>query len=506
MKPIPVLLVTYNRLEYTKKAIESIIRNPGLPVSLSIWDNGSTDGTIDWLKEWIGSPWRKDVCRIGSGLKNVGLAPAMNWFFRENAGEDYVVKVDNDTVLPDNWLADLMEVMERNGKSFGRIRKISSGVEIREPEQLGAVSGTCLRPPGLTAADWYDKMVNLPFNNHRLYFNPACLGTGVLINMDMIRQRGLLFEKFPRSPESGPDDPCLISGWGAYIQEASAFEGWRFAMYSKVPVKLLNLKEDQVLSNDYPEYDAEVAKVREEGNRWWASVGGIEGVRKYVQEHGGLEPLPGHEALRSLYWHGQAPVFKLHSLQPLPWELKFDSAKSEMAETLAAHDVKLLTQTDNLALRATREFWHQRVEANGPTKSAFLTTSQTRINEFTEKHVPILQHELSGKDVLEVGCGIGRMSWQIAQIAKTYIGTDFIQELIDTAQENLPSLSFNQASADNLPFTDESFDVVVGVAVLSSFAGNFTKILSELKRVLRPEGRILFLEEDFVRIDWKMKT
>jgi glycosyltransferase involved in cell wall biosynthesis len=510
MRPVPVLLVTHNRLEYSKQALESICNSPGLPIELMIVDNASTDGTVEWLAEIADRQQRNCVgVSVVLNSKNLGLAPVMNTFFRKYSGQPYVVKVDNDTVLPDNWLVDLMEVFDATHDVF---------FEDILPRRIGAVSGTCLRPPGLTAREWYSRMLCEALYGEKLYFNPACLGTGVLINMDMIRERGLLFERFPRSPEAGPDDPCLISGWGAYIQEASAYTDWKFAMYSKVPVKLLNLKEDQVLSNDYPEYDAEVAKIREDGNRWWESVGGIAGVRKYVQEHGGLEPLH----IRPSMWEKPSGVH-VSEIGKWPHDLsaetirKVSQVTKEMDTFLAKHDAKrvirrrldqlppsIWTEASELDKRSTFEFWDQRVREHGTTASTFLTTPQARVNEFTERHMEILHDYARNRDCCEVGCGWGRMSLPLAKLSKSYVGVDFIPELVEKAHESMPDLDFRVAAATRLPFENDQFDLVVVICCLSSFAAILNDVLTEMKRVLRPHGRILFLEEDFARVDWKL--
>lgn len=533
MNEIPVLLITYNRLEYSMQALESILRKPGLPIELTVWDNDSTESD---MSEWLHAVAASGI-KVCQSSKNVGLAPAMNWFFREYADEPYVVKVDNDTVLPDNWVADLMAVMESRRKPFSALREMRS----MPPCELGAVSGTCLRPPGLKAADWYAGMTQMPFNSETLYFNPACLGTGVLINMDMIRERGLLFERFPRAPGAGPDDPCLISGWGAYIQEASQYSKWKFAMYSKVPVRLLNLKEDQVLSNDYPEYDAEIQKVRYEGNAWWESVGGLPGVRKYVKEHGGLEQL------KSMYWHGMPPVMHISEVGEWPLnppgpvayqpisdaaaESEAMEAKKGMLGSYYTHErvmqilgkdgignafdmpASVWSESDHMKECSTFEYWNHRVAEYGTTRSTFLSTPQARINEFTLHHMQVLEtyiteggSEGEPAEVLEVGCGWGRMASTIQRMARSYVGVDFVPALVDKARESMPDLDFRVASAKALPFEDDSFDVVVAIACLSSFGTILDEVLPEMKRVLRPHGRILFLEENFARIDWKLNN
>jgi len=51
MEKIDVVMVTYNRLDFTKLAIDNIINKGGVPVRFIFTDAGSTDGTPEWLKE-----------------------------------------------------------------------------------------------------------------------------------------------------------------------------------------------------------------------------------------------------------------------------------------------------------------------------------------------------------------------------------------------------------------------------------------------------------------------
>lgn len=482
MEPVPVLMVVYNRLEYTKKAVESVLKNPGIPVSLTIWDNASTE---EGMKEWLLSlkcgrvnehASIDDVC---FSMKNQGLAVPMNYFFKAHARFPFVAKVDNDTVLPDNWLRDLMDVMTETKYKGTR---------------LGAVSGTCLRPYGLTGEQWLATMPWESFHGHRIHYNSYPLGTGVLINMDMIRERGQLFEKFPRSIGSGPDDPCLISGWTAYARSAYESKAWQFLLYTKVPVNLLNIRNNYLdsagtpvheLSHDYPEYEAEINRVRDLGNAWWESVCGMAGVERFVQECGGLEPLPVDGPL----------------ISP-------DQYHRTYVDPQYAHPTPVtLTEAKNIDERSTPEFWQARIAEHGTTASTFLTTPQARINEFTDRHEEILAKHLDGyEEVLDVGVGWGRFSKTIDMYSHSYVGVDFMPELIAKARESLPGLRFEVMDARALEFPDASFDVVLSVTGLSSFAGIFEEVLREFHRVLRPGGRIIFLEEHFARIDWKLEN
>ncbi len=512
---IPVLLVTYNRLGYTQRALESVC-DAGVPIEINIFDNHSTDGTVEWLHKmfdfgtgdmWFGAPMGRDVIfsEVVYNTENQGLAKTMNWFFRKYATQPYVVKVDNDTVLPKNWLKDLLHAMEGirgvDGQDF------LSGETKATARKIGAVSPTCLRPNGQTFKDWAkDHMVSVPFGEHQLHYNSYILGTGVLINMDMIRERGLLFEHFPYGPATKtytvhdvggityqrPEKTCLISGWGAYQRIAADYDGWKFAFYSKVHANLLNLKEEFVLSNDYPEYDEELKDARDQGDAWWESVGGLPGVKKYVEEHGGLEKLDPVKSygfmLRDLWMK-----------QGVPLDQDLTNAGAGLK--------RYLTDCDDRKERSTQKWWEERVAKEGVFHSIFKDQTQSRTNEFTAIHEMIIRQEIKPyMDVLEVGCGWGRNSHLISQCAKSYVGTDFVEKLLETARETLPKLDFRYADAGALPFEDAQFHAVVAVACVSSFDERFDAIMAEMLRVVKKGGFVLLLEEEWSRMQWKLEN
>jgi SAM-dependent methyltransferase len=61
------------------------------------------------------------------------------------------------------------------------------------------------------------------------------------------------------------------------------------------------------------------------------------------------------------------------------------------------------------------------------------------------------------------------------------------------AQQAAPSALVMRAPAEDLPFDDDSFDVVVSTLVLCG-VDDQPRAVREIRRVLRPEGRLLFLE------------
>src|SRR5947209_16665428 len=69
-----------------------------------------------------------------------------------------------------------------------------------------------------------------------------------------------------------------------------------------------------------------------------------------------------------------------------------------------------------------------------------------------------------GKRVLDVGCGAGYGSAELAHEALCVVGSDISGDAVDFAREHyrLPNLFFEQASSNALPHPNACFDLVVG--------------------------------------------
>jgi ubiquinone/menaquinone biosynthesis C-methylase UbiE len=106
--------------------------------------------------------------------------------------------------------------------------------------------------------------------------------------------------------------------------------------------------------------------------------------------------------------------------------------------------------------------------------------------------------DVSGKTVLDYGCGLGDNSVLIASRGAKVVGVDISPELIELAekrleQHNLKDLAdFRVGSAHELPLEDESVDVVFGMAILHHL--DLKLASEEVFRVLKKGGRAIFLE------------
>lgn len=103
----------------------------------------------------------------------------------------------------------------------------------------------------------------------------------------------------------------------------------------------------------------------------------------------------------------------------------------------------------------------------------------------------------SPKSVLEIAAGTGVVTRALAPglgAGTRYVVTDLNPEMLDRAQKSQPAsdaIEWLAADAMDLPFEDDSFDVVCcqfGVMFLPDRIAGF----SEMRRVLRPGGRLVF--------------
>ena len=105
-------------------------------------------------------------------------------------------------------------------------------------------------------------------------------------------------------------------------------------------------------------------------------------------------------------------------------------------------------------------------------------------------------------DALEIGSGTGYFSLNLMQegVITNLVATDVSTGMLTSLSATAESLGFadrvetRQADAEELPFEDESFDLVLGHAVLHHIP-DLSKAFSEFDRVLRPGGAIVFCGE-----------
>lgn len=98
-----------------------------------------------------------------------------------------------------------------------------------------------------------------------------------------------------------------------------------------------------------------------------------------------------------------------------------------------------------------------------------------------------------GMKVLDIAAGTGNASIPAAQAGADVTASDLTPELFDAgrarAEELGVELEWREADAENLPFDDESFDVVMS-SIGAMFAPHHQEVADEMVRVTKPGGKI----------------
>lgn len=123
---------------------------------------------------------------------------------------------------------------------------------------------------------------------------------------------------------------------------------------------------------------------------------------------------------------------------------------------------------------------------------AWIDTVQNDANRKFVLDEPMLAEcgEVSGKMVLDVGCGEGRFCRMLADRGAIVTGIDPTQDLIEAAKGRHGNIDFRIAGGENLPFEDATFDLVVCYLVLIDIP-DFRAAIAEMARVLRPGGKLV---------------
>ena len=107
-----------------------------------------------------------------------------------------------------------------------------------------------------------------------------------------------------------------------------------------------------------------------------------------------------------------------------------------------------------------------------------------------------------GENILDIGCGAG-VDTILAAFSVgpkgSVVGVDIVPEMIARAESNLQlmdldNVNFQKVSGEKLPFSDNTFDVVISNGVINLIPDK-EAAMSEIIRVLRPAGRLMIADQ-----------
>lgn len=167
---IDLVFITYQRLEYTKVALASVLADPTEEFSLTIWDNASTDGTVEYLRNEVSDPRIADIV---FSRENIGQTAAVNKVWGASRA-DLLGKLDNDCILTPGWTRTLAQAHQ-------------------DIEKLGVVACWHFFPDDFDYERAKHKIET--FGRHQIFRHPWTCGTGLLIKRSDFQEFGPIREK-----------------------------------------------------------------------------------------------------------------------------------------------------------------------------------------------------------------------------------------------------------------------------------------------------------------------
>ena len=135
------------------------------------------------------------------------------------------------------------------------------------------------------------------------------------------------------------------------------------------------------------------------------------------------------------------------------------------------------------------------------------------IEQFSKQAVPFTQikghydsvdtiismSEVSINDkILDIACGTGIITCEFAKYAKIVVGLDITKDMIAQAviiqnENSLTNMKFDLGTVENLPYENDSFDIVFTRYSFHHFLDT-KKVFEEMLRVCKPNGKIIVVD------------
>ena len=130
---VSVILLNHNGKNFLNECLESVLNSNYHNFEVLLIDNASTDDSIKIAKEKFG---KSPYLRILRNFDNLGFAAGNNVGVKYGQGE-YVVFLNNDTIVEPHWLVELVSVMETDAKIGAAQSKLLSLADKRFIDSAG---------------------------------------------------------------------------------------------------------------------------------------------------------------------------------------------------------------------------------------------------------------------------------------------------------------------------------------------------------------------------------
>ena len=128
------------------------------------------------------------------------------------------------------------------------------------------------------------------------------------------------------------------------------------------------------------------------------------------------------------------------------------------------------------------------------------------VDHYLEKRARFVIEHCPRGSALDVGCGTGALAIRLAEAGYELVGVDPSEGMLRVLEQRTSSVRAVKGSGSSLPFGDDSFDLVLSVAVMHHIAApeDVRRTLAEMVRVTRPGGRVLVWDHNPRNPYWRL--
>ncbi|MBA7596642.1 hypothetical protein ES703_03626 [subsurface metagenome] len=251
---VSIVMLTFNALEYTRRCVDSLSRHTSYPHEVVFVDNGSTDGTKDYLRDVVAANANYQLI---DNETNLGFSAGNNRGVKA-AGGQYVLLLNNDVLVADGWLESLVSALERDER-IGMVGPVSNYVSGRQRLVLDSPAGS----PDVPCQDdesYYGFAGTVrTANRGKVTPRRRIAGFAMLIRKALYDDLGGLDERFG-SGNYEDDDLCLRvreKGCAIMVDESTFIHhfGSRSFKENKIDYDASLKKNEELFRAKWPEVD-----------------------------------------------------------------------------------------------------------------------------------------------------------------------------------------------------------------------------------------------------------
>lgn len=200
--PVSIIILTWNQISCTKECLASIERHTPESHEVILVDNGSSDGTVPWLRKLVKG---KDNYFLIENKENLGFSKGCNQGI-EAAKGSHMLLLNNDTIVTPGWLSGLMDCLH-TAHDVGIVGPMTNSISgIQMVPDVGYADTTAL--------DVYAEDFRQKYRGRRIPLR-RIVGFCMLFKRELMQRVGLFDERFG-SGNFEDDDYCLRAALAGY--------------------------------------------------------------------------------------------------------------------------------------------------------------------------------------------------------------------------------------------------------------------------------------------------